>query len=140
MPNDCQTTVTIYADAETIRAFTKAGHNLPELVKEHTLPDGLHLYNYDLKIAGIEAMIFTVESAWRPVIPLFKALMVEYPIFFFKVEWYVEDGAAGIWIAEPAKAPNAPPIIKYLEWDEGCLEAKHELFQSPEKIEIVNAK
>lgn len=140
MPNDCRNTVTIYADPATIRAFAEAGPKLPELVKEHALPETLHIYDYELKIAGTEAMIFTVGSAWRPAIPLFKALMEEYPIFFFKVEWYVEDGVAGIWIAEPAKAPNAPPIIKCLEWDEGCLEAKHELFQSPDTIEIVNAK
>jgi hypothetical protein len=128
MPNDCRNGVTIYATAPTINLLKEVGLKLPTLIKEHTLPEDLRMYEYDLHTAGKEAMIFTVNSAWAPLHPLFEALMKEYPISFIKNSWYVEDGAAGVWIAEPAKPAGAPPIIRSLEWDEGCVEAKHDMF------------
>ncbi len=124
--------MTIYADPPTIRLLVEAGLKLPELVKKYPLPDDLRVYEYTLKTAGAEAMIFSITSAWVPIHALLNALMNEYMIWFIKNEWYAEDGAAGVWIAEPAKPAGAPPIVRSLTWDEGCLEAKHDLFRATE--------
>jgi hypothetical protein len=129
MPNDCRNGVTIYATPPTIELLKEVGLKLPTLLKEHTLPEDLRMYEYTLHEAGTEAMIFTVESAWAPLHPLFEALMKEYPISFIKNSWYVEDGTAGVWIAEAPKTPGAPPEIKSLEWEEGCVEAKMDMFR-----------
>ncbi len=129
MPNDCRNSVTIYATAPTIQLLKETGIKLLELVKGNPKLDDIRLYEYTLHEAGKEAMIFTVLSAWAPPHALFEAIMNEYPIWFIKNSWYVEDGAAGVWIADPAKPAGAPAIIKSLEWDEGCLEAKADMFQ-----------
>lgn len=129
MPNDCRNTITIYASAATIKALKDAGIKLAELIKHHELPEDLRLYDYNLHTAGKEAMIFSVQSAWVPPLPLLEAIAVELSTVFIKNEWYVEDGSAGVWIAEPAKAAGAPPIFRSMEWDEGCIEAKFDMFR-----------
>jgi len=133
MPNECTNTITIYADEPTaqilLRLLISAGGDLRSLVKEHVLPENSLLYNQKLHRFGAEGLIFTATSNWGPPIHLLKALFEEQFIWFMKNEWCSEDGSAGVFIAEPAKAKGAPPLYSSLQWDEGSLEAKADVFR-----------
>jgi hypothetical protein len=126
MPNDCYNHVTLYADASTIKHLVEAGPALANLLVGEF--SDLRLYDYKLNQVGTEAMSFTITSAWVPANPLFDALINQFELTFLKNEWYIEDGAAGIWIG--VLHSNSPvPKISALEWDEGPIEEKAHRFR-----------
>ncbi len=131
MPNDCENFVIVYADEQTIQAIAEIGLRLPDLIKAHPLPEHLRMYDYALKDVGAGAIAFRITSAWGPLDDLFHLLVLEYPsIVFMKNEWCVEDGAAGVWVAERYGEGGETLLrVQSMHWDEGCLEEKAHRFR-----------
>jgi hypothetical protein len=58
---------------------------------------------------------------------MFQALLDVFPtITFLKNDWTVEDGMAGIWVAE---VNGSSRTVQSMHWDEGCLEERVHRFR-----------
>lgn len=136
MPNDCVNFVTIYAPAETIEQIADMNGRLIELVPPPPEEEVLHkywgsdrFYDYVLDERGLEAIQFSITTAWGPPLGLFRMLLDLHPVDFIKVSWHVEDGAAGIWIGRHDN-DGGKPVVKSLDWDEGCIEERAHRFRT----------
>lgn len=130
MPNDCVNHVTVYADTATINLLKAAGPRIPDRIRAKKLPETLQVYDYKFHQAGQGAIRFSITSAWRPALDLLDGLIAEYPtITFIKNEWYIEDGGAGVWVAD--RKEGQEPVICQVSWDEGCMEEIHHRFSEP---------
>ncbi len=139
MPNDCYNGVFLYADKSTIDTLEKAGLKLCQLVSqppkdlkeeewkwraENWGTDRFYLYN--LRQAGVGAIDFSITTAWSPPLGLWLKLVQKFKdITFFKDEWSIEVGAAGVWIARREKDKPGKIFVQQMSWDEGCMEMKY---------------
>jgi hypothetical protein len=113
MENECVSRVIVYGDETSI------------VYIQHCIRS---IKGYTLCRAGREAIEFRIRSDWTPPLKYLLQLMTDYCIYFMKCEWTSENGQAGIWISEPAKAIGAAPHCKLLEWDDWPRDQQEESF------------
>jgi hypothetical protein len=134
MPNDCVNRITIYADAATIEKIKAVDYKVIDLVPALDPSANAvdtwgtdRFYYYELIAAGPEAIAFSICTAWAPPIGFLTQLVNANPeITFLKSDWHLEDGPAGIFVAE--RGPEMPLSIQSMTWDEGCLEERAQRF------------
>ena len=136
MPNDCVNFVTIYAPTETIEQIADMNGRLVSLVPPPSEETAVlaeywgsdRFYDYSLDERGLEAIQFSITTAWAPPLGLFRMLLDVHPVDFIKVAWTVEDGDAGVWVGKH-DGEGGKPVTQEIRWDEGCLEEKTHRFR-----------
>ena len=142
MPNDCINRITIYADTATIQRIAAADYDILSLVPP--LPEDTpearadaygsdRFYDYEQIHIGPEGAMLRFTTAWAPPLKFLHTLAeTEKGVVFMKSDWDVEDGAAGIWVAE-RRAGSDELLVQSMNWDEGCLEERAHRFGPPKK-------
>ncbi len=138
MPNDCVNRITIYADAATIQRITAVGHKVLELVPPlpEDTPDARvaaygtdRFYDYKQVHVGPEGAMLRITTPWAPPLKFLHILAeTEKGVVFMKSEWDVEDGDAGVWVAERRGGADGL-YVQSMNWDEGCLEERAHRFR-----------
>ena len=106
MPNDCWNYIMLTANADELSAFLREEIEIPE--KRHTI-----------ERRGVEAVRFSLWSAWKPDFDWLESLLTKYPSCWIKNEWIVEDGEAGTWIGT---ARTGEKVISRMVWDDMSVE------------------
>jgi hypothetical protein len=123
MPNDCWNLITI--------ATHENPNELELLIQNefthHIDEDGNPVYHRTVELLekGKGGVILRLWSGWNPDFEWLEGLLDKYPSCWVKNEWSEEGGYAGVWVG---CVKEGEKIIKRLEWDDLCIEAKHYLF------------
>lgn len=75
---------------------------------------------------GTKGIIFRLWTALNPNYEWLESLLTNYPSCWVKNEWNEEGGYAGVWVG--FTNDENEKIIKSLQWEDLCIEAKHYLF------------
>ena len=113
MPNECTNHLTIatsdLSELDSIVATIFSSHS-PHILQRG--PRGVRLH---------------MVSAWKPDYLWLQSLIDMFPSCLIKVEWFVEDGKAGVWIGYNKDGVKR---ISSTEWEDLSLEAENYFFNS----------
>jgi hypothetical protein len=124
MPNYCFNSLRIIGPAEDIKTFVEQRldfqHFVPCGPDECSSKWGTKWGPIDFEVEYVNEFDCKVifRTAWGPPIPFLKALNLQHPSCWFKLEYEVELGwGSGIWIH--SLCPNTQtPICQTFEWKE----------------------
>ncbi|VVU94782.1 hypothetical protein CPAV1605_507 [seawater metagenome] len=114
MPNDCFNNLTIVS------------HDNPKQL-QNLFDNEFTDKKIRIDFKGNQGILLEVWTPWQPDFKWLESLLEKYPNCWIKNEWWEEGGRAGIWTGGSVINGEFEKIKK-LEWNDICIEGKHQYF------------